>query len=136
MHPELPRSPLELFRIAESVGRGAELSRLFRRKAIELVNQSKKKPPLLFLNTHPSELGEPELLESLTLLRRITPGLELALEIHEGVIAETKVVAELKARLDELRIGLAYDDFGLGERFLQLAEVPPDYLKFDTRRMK
>ncbi len=33
--------------------------------------------------------------------------------------------------LDELDIRLALDDFGLGERFLQLAEVPPDYLKFD-----
>ena len=36
-HPQLPESPLELLRIAESIGAEAELSRLFRRKAVELV---------------------------------------------------------------------------------------------------
>ena len=100
LHAELPRGPLELFRIAESVGLEAELSRLFRRKAIELVKRSQKKPPLLFLNTHPSELGKPELVESLEQLRRTAPELELALEIHEGCVAETKVIAELRTHLE------------------------------------
>ena len=34
-------------------------------------------------------------------------------------------------KLTDLDIGLAYDDFGTGQaRLLELAEVPPDYLKF------
>ena len=33
-HPQLPEGPLELLRIAESIGAAAELSRLFRRKSV------------------------------------------------------------------------------------------------------
>lgn len=135
-HPSLPRGPRELLRIAESVGLAAELSRVFRRTAIELVKQADKKPPLLFLNTHPTEIGKPELVESLAQLRQTAPDLDFALEIHEGSVAETKLIAELKAALEELGIALAYDHFGLGERFLQLADVAPDYLKFDIRIAK
>ncbi len=35
-------------------------------------------------------------------------------------------------RLADLKIGLAYDDFGAGQaRLVELVDVPPDYLKFD-----
>ena len=35
--------------------------------------------------------------------------------------------------LAAIGVGLAYDDFGAGQaRLLELVEVPPDYLKFDT----
>ena len=135
-HPSLPRDPQELLRIAESVGLAAELNRVFRRTAVELVKQADKKPPLLFLNTHPTEIGKPELVESLEQLRQTAPDLEFALEIHEGSVAEIPLIAELKTTLEELRIALAYEDFGLGERFLQLADVAPDYLKFDIHIVK
>ncbi len=135
-HPELPSSPKELFRIAETLDRAAELSRLFRRRAVELLTAADAKLPLLFLNTHPSELGGPELLESLRALRGIGPNLDLAIEIHEGALAEPQVIAELKRDLDSLGMRLAFDDFGLGERILQLAEVPPHYLKFDISMVK
>jgi EAL domain-containing protein (putative c-di-GMP-specific phosphodiesterase class I) len=135
-HPELPASPKELFRIAETLDREAELSRLFRRRAVEVLAASGAKLPFLFLNTHPSELGKPELVESLRELRRIGPNLDLVLEIHEGALAEPQVIAELKRNLDELSMRLALDDFGLGERILQLAEVPPHYLKFDISMVK
>ena len=69
-------------------------------------------------------------------VRDIVPKIELALEIHEGALAEPQVIAELEKELDKLEIRLALDDFGLGERFLQLAEVPPDYLKFDISLVK
>jgi EAL domain-containing protein (putative c-di-GMP-specific phosphodiesterase class I) len=135
-HPELPSSPKELFRIAETLDRAAELSRLFRRSAIEVLVAAKVELPLLFLNTHPSELGKPELLKSLRDLRSIGPNVELAIEIHEGALAEPQVIAELKRNLDSLGMRLALDDFGLGERILQLAEVPPHYLKFDISMVK
>jgi len=136
LHDELPHSPTGLFRIAESAERAAELSRLFRKKALELAAKAKCRLPLLFLNTHPAEIGEPELIESLRELRKLVPDLDLALEIHEGALAEPQVIAELKHDLEALGIKLALDDFGLGERFLQLAEVPPDYLKFDISFVK
>jgi EAL domain-containing protein (putative c-di-GMP-specific phosphodiesterase class I) len=135
-HPELPSTPKELFRIAETMDREAELSRLFRRRAVEVLTDSAAKMPFLFLNTHPSELGGPELLESLRELRRIGPDLNLVIEIHEGVLADPQVIAELKQELDSLSMRLALDDFGLGERILQLAEVPPHYLKFDISMVK
>ena len=40
----------------------------------------------------------------------------------------------LRSALTELRISLAYDDFGAGQaRLVELVDVPPDYLKFDMR---
>ena len=132
-HPGLPQSPLELFRIAESMGAETELSRLFRRKAVELVRH-RSEFPTLFLNTHPVELSQPGLIESLEELRRLAPHQDLALEIHESVLTRPSALAELRHLLSERNIGLAYDDFGAGQaRLLELAEAPPHYLKFDRR---
>ncbi len=40
----------------------------------------------------------------------------------------------LRDRLAAMGVKLAYDDFGTGQaRLLELAEAPPDYLKFDRR---
>jgi EAL domain-containing protein (putative c-di-GMP-specific phosphodiesterase class I) len=132
-HPQLDESPLKLLRIAESIGAEAELSRLFRKKAVEL---AARRPdlPTIFLNTHPVELARPGLLESLEELRAIAPQLDLALEIHESVLTRPPAIAELRALLLERNIALAYDDFGAGQaRLLELAEAPPHYLKFDHR---
>ncbi len=132
-HPRLPESPLELFRIAESMNAEAELSRLFRRKAVELA-RGREEMPTIFLNTHPIELQRPGLLESLEELRELAPLLDLALEIHESVLTRPAQIAELRALLLERNIALAYDDFGAGQaRLLELADAPPDYLKFDRR---
>ena len=132
-HPGLPHSPLDLFRIAETLGAEAELSRLFRKKAVELVRE-RSDFPTLFLNTHPAELALPGLLESLEELRDLAPHQDLALEIHESVLTRPSSLAELRRQLSESNIGLAYDDFGAGEsRLLELAEAPPHYLKFDRR---
>lgn len=132
-HPQLPESPTELFQVAESIGAEAELSRLFRKKAVELAAQ-RTDLPTIFLNTHPVELERPGLLESLEELRDVAPHLDLALEIHEKVLTMPAVIAELRALLLERNIALAYDDFGAGQaRLLELAEAPPHYLKFDRR---
>jgi EAL domain-containing protein (putative c-di-GMP-specific phosphodiesterase class I) len=132
-HPRLPESPLELFRIAESIGAEAELSRLFRRRAVEIAREVERLPTI-FLNTHPIELERPGLLESLEELRELAPRLDLALEIHESVLTRPAQIAELRALLLERNIALANDDFGAGQnRLLELAEAPPHYLKFDRR---
>jgi EAL domain-containing protein (putative c-di-GMP-specific phosphodiesterase class I) len=130
-HPRLPESPAELLRIAETIGAEAELSRLFRSRAVELL-QGRSGLPTIFLNTHPIELARPGLLESLEELRGAAPELPLALEIHESVLTRPAVIKELRAMLQEREIALAYDDFGAGQaRLLELAEAPPHYLKFD-----
>ena len=132
-HPGLSESPLDLFQIAESMGTEAELSRLLRHAAVELV-AGRPDMPTLFLNTHPKELSEPGLLESLEELRILAPQMDLALEIHESVLTDVAVIRELRTLLSERNIALAYDDFGAGQsRLLELAEAPPHYLKFDRR---
>jgi len=132
-HPKLPDDPLALFRIAESLGLEVGLARLFRRRAVEL---ARRRPSLgvLFLNTHPNELGRPGLVESLEELRMLAPRVDLILEIHESALAQPAAMALLREQLAEINVGLAYDDFGAGQaRLLELAEAPPHFLKFDWR---
>lgn len=132
-HPGLPSGPIELFRVAEGIGAAGELSRLLRRRAVEIVRD---RPSVggLFLNTHPVELGDPRLLESMEELRGLAPHLDLTLEIHESALGQPAVIASLRDQLSEINVGLAYDDFGSGQaRLLELAEAPPHYLKFDRR---
>jgi EAL domain-containing protein (putative c-di-GMP-specific phosphodiesterase class I) len=134
-HPELPESPLELFKIAESIGprTAAQLSRLFRQRAVELV-QDRTDLHTIFLNTHPAEMSLPGMIESLEAVRALAPRLDLALEIHESLLARPSAIAELRQLLAQSNIRLAYDDFGAGQaRLLELAEAPPDFLKFDRR---
>ena len=133
--PGLPESPVELFDVAGQLGSEtqADLSRLFRRKAVELVRDLTE-PPLLFLNTHPVELEAPGLLESLEELRTFAPQVDLVLEIHESALAQTGFITWLRERLLEINVGLAYDDFGAGQaRLFELAEAPPQFIKFDRR---
>ncbi len=112
----LPESPVELFDLAGALGSEAQadLSRLFRRKAVELV-RDQPEPPLLFLNTHPVELETPGLLESLEELRNFAPQVDLVLEIHESALAQTDFITWLRGRLMEINVALAYDDFGAGQ---------------------
>ena len=132
-HPKLPEGPIELFQIAAGIGKEGELSRLFRRKAVETVRH-RTDLPTLFLNTHPEEMGQPGLLESLEELRGLAPHLDLALEIHERALAQPQFIVWLRMKLSEIGVGIAYDDFGAGQaRLLELAEAPPHYLKFDRR---
>jgi EAL domain-containing protein (putative c-di-GMP-specific phosphodiesterase class I) len=132
-HPDLPEQPEELFWLAVSTGKEAALSRLCRQVAVERV-AGHPELRMLFLNTHPSELREPGLIESLAVLRERAPHVELLLEIHESALADTQTLTGLRASLLEIGVGLVYDDFGAGQaRLLELAEVPPDYLKFNIR---
>jgi EAL domain-containing protein (putative c-di-GMP-specific phosphodiesterase class I) len=131
----LPESPVELFDLAGGQGPETQalLSRLFRRKAVELV-RDRPQPPLLFLNTHPVELERPGLVESLEELRALAPQVDLVLEIHESALAQPEALARMRTRLMEINVALAYDDFGVGQaRLFELAEAPPHYLKFDRR---
>lgn len=127
-------SPLELFAIASPLGLQAELSRVFRRAGV------KQAPvPLpsggLFVNIHPTEMNDSELLvASFSALRREAPTLPLTLELPEALVTNEQVLHRVRNELRGLHVGLAYDDFGAGQaRLVELARVPPDYLKFDKK---
>jgi EAL domain-containing protein (putative c-di-GMP-specific phosphodiesterase class I) len=89
----------------------------------------------LFVNTHPVEMVDLDLMIfSLGELRELEPRRPLVLEIHEAAVTCGEQMRTCRAALKELRIGLAYDDFGAGQaRLVELVDVPPDYLKFDMR---
>jgi EAL domain-containing protein (putative c-di-GMP-specific phosphodiesterase class I) len=134
LHPRLPEAPLELLQIAAVVGPDgmeAELSTLFREKALELA-RTRPRIPALFVNIHHRELDSPDLVEFLMDVHQQVPQLRLTLEIQEGALERLEMVDRLRTQLTRSGVGLAYDDFGAGQaRLLELADVPPHYLKFD-----
>jgi EAL domain-containing protein (putative c-di-GMP-specific phosphodiesterase class I) len=130
--PELPAEPGDLFLVASSLGVEVQLSRLFRNKLRDFKHAGSSLGTV-FLNSHPSELEDPETLESLGQLQQDVAPMPIALEVHERFAASGPAfVAGLRARLRQMGIGLAYDDFGVGQsRLVELSDNPPDYLKFD-----
>lgn len=124
--------PKTMFSAAAVLNLESELSRILRdegiRDGLPLPGSH-----LLFANTHPTELEDIGLLElSLHEAREIAPNRPLVLEIHEATATNADAMRQVRGILNELCIGLAYDDFGAGQaRLVEMADVPPDYLKFD-----
>lgn len=127
----LPGGVLDLFRLAELIGAEVELSLLLRRQSVATCGMLAG-GHCYFLNTHPGELVDDTLIESLRHARSTWPELRLAIEIHETAVTDPAGIRQLRDELLDLDILLVYDDFGAGQaRLVELAEVPPDYLKFD-----
>lgn len=130
------RFPASIFGAAAHFRKEVETSCLLRHYG---VTQARHLPGnfALFLNTHPAELCDTDLIESLRLLRETAGELPMVLEIHESSVTSPARLRELKAAIGELGIRLAYDDFGAGHaRLLELSEAPPDFLKFDRKLMR
>lgn len=132
----LPTNIGELFELAAVTGSEAELSRLLRSQGI--ADCARMSSSLrFFFNTHPAELRELGLLKAVEELRTEFPQVAMTLEIHEAVVTDPGTMRGIKSRLADLDIQLAYDDFGAGQaRLVELAEAPPDYLKFDRALIK
>lgn len=129
-------SPLKLFEVAERLGLECEVSQRCRSEAIRTLNDAGL-PGTIFLNTHPHEPLDDELLASLQTLRRDAGDRTIVLELHEQALPDPQTFAAFRAELNALDIQLAYDDFGVGQsRLVELAENPPDYLKFDRSLLK
>ena len=128
----LPPNPVDLFDIAVMLEMESELSSLFREEG---VNHGRRLPEstILFVNTHPVELNKiGNLKQSLIKIREIAASATIVLEINEKAITDLKKFKSLQTELKHLDIGLAYDDFGVGQtRLIELAKFPPDFLKFD-----
>lgn len=124
-------SPAAMFAAAARANMEVELSRLLRWEGVH--QASSVRPDLkIFLNTHPLEIQQPGLVDSLEQLRAMAPHYVIVLEVHEAAIADPAQMKTLKNELAALDIQLAYDDFGSGQtRLAELIEAPPDYLKFD-----
>ena len=129
-------SAAAMFSAASQFNRAEELSSLMRWVGT-VRGQRLPGSATLFLNTHPAEIGQPELINSLTALREQLPNQKMALEIHEAAVTDAAAIRELQAGLRDLSIRLAYDDFGAGQaRLIELIEVPPDVLKFEVRLIR
>ncbi|MGA2031092.1 MAG: EAL domain-containing protein [Thermoguttaceae bacterium] len=123
--------PNDMFRIAAQLHLEVELSAMLRWEGVQ-AGQALAGTPHLFMNTHPLELAKPGLLPSLENLRENWTEQRLTLEIHESAVTDPAQMIEIRRALTALNIGMAYDDFGAGQsRLNELAESPPDYLKFD-----
>ncbi|MCP3958928.1 MAG: EAL domain-containing protein [bacterium] len=124
--------PSDLFSVASTFGVERELSSAFRAKGMEQANELPG-DPAIFLNTHPAELeDDSNLIASLEHLRAHHPSPRLVLEIHEAAIANLSTLQAMSSHLTYLGIGLAFDDFGVGQtRLLELVDACPHYVKFD-----
>lgn len=124
-------TPAAMFRAAAKLNLEVQLSRMLRWEGIQH-SATFPRQPHLFVNTHPAELAEPGLAESLRAVREINPNQPLTLEIHEAAVTNEQMMIELRASLVDLNITMAYDDFGAGRaRLSELVKVRPEYLKFD-----
>lgn len=124
-------TPQAMFRVAAERGLESELSELSRSIGLRTAGQIGLEGEL-YLNIHPCELHGPRLIESLRELRREFPYAPVVLEIHEAAVASLEALALLRTQTRNLGMRLAYDDFGVGQsRLSELADVPPDVIKFD-----
>lgn len=127
-----PSNTADLLDIAEWIGYASDLSSLFREVGVE-IGRNLPGSPILFVNTCPSEIYRIEpLLKSLKTIHALAPKNRIVLEINEKAATGAREMAHLRTTLRHLGMGLAFDDFGAGQtRLVELAKVPPDFLKFD-----
>jgi EAL domain-containing protein (putative c-di-GMP-specific phosphodiesterase class I) len=125
--------PKEMFLAASQLNLEVELSVMMRLVALERAVLFPENPAL-YLNTHPAEIVNCGVLDSLIELRKKFPDQPVTLEVHEAAATSPLLMKELRIALDDLNMQLAYDDFGTGQsRLVELAAVCPDVVKFDIR---
>jgi EAL domain-containing protein (putative c-di-GMP-specific phosphodiesterase class I) len=115
---------------AEGLGRVHELGRRIRARAVEPLGDLSD-DVLLFLNLHPTDLLDPDLLRSDTPLAASAG--RIVLEITER--APLEGIGDIRARLESLRalgFRLALDDFGAGYAGLtSFVLLQPEVVKLD-----
>jgi EAL domain-containing protein (putative c-di-GMP-specific phosphodiesterase class I) len=130
-HPDLPQSPIRLFQMAARLDRESELSQAFRDYGIKTV-AARMKGATLFVNTHPKETFDEGFLRALAHLNDKPDAPKLVVEVHETAVMDVARMKDLAARLKDIGVRFAYDDFGAGQaRLNELGEVPAHFVKFD-----
>jgi EAL domain-containing protein (putative c-di-GMP-specific phosphodiesterase class I) len=129
-HDSLPHAPGPLLALAQRCRLTVPLSRAFRVASLAEA-EGLPAPLTLFLNVHPDELRDSNFVDSLPELHP-RAGDQVVLEVHEDFMADVPTLQKLRARLSDLGVGLAYDDFGVGQaRLSALTHAPADYVKLD-----
>ncbi len=124
-------SSAAMFDAASRLNMEVELSRMLRWEGVR-IGLNLDHSPKLFVNTHPLEIRREGLVESMAKARQLSHDIPIVLEVHEAAVTDPTEMQRLRSQLNELNIGIAYDDFGAGQtRLSELVEAPPDYLKFD-----
>jgi EAL domain-containing protein (putative c-di-GMP-specific phosphodiesterase class I) len=128
----LPSNPSELLDMAQWLGCASDLSALFREVGVD-IGRNLPGSPILFVNSTPLEVHEMNvLLESMERIHDKAPLNKIVLEINEKATTDSNEMSRLRKGLGKLNIGLAFDDFGVGQtRLVEFAKAPPDFLKFD-----
>lgn len=125
-------NPARMFQAAALVNKDVDLSIVCRQRAVEDADWMPAGVGL-FLNTHPNESLEVDVLPSINLLRKQNPHLAIVVEVHEKSIEDAGQMQEFCQEVRRLGAKVAYDDFGAGQsRLLELIKAPPDLLKFDA----
>lgn len=126
--PTLVR-PDAFFSAAEALGRVHDVGRVIRRRVAEDVERSPA--PFTFVNLHPRDLEDEELLSASSPLSRVAS--RVVLEVTER--ASLDEVRDVRGRLATLRglgFRLAVDDLGAGYAGLTaFAQLQPDVVKLD-----
>lgn len=123
-------SPLDLIRVAGRAGKVWELGRLLRRQAIAALDVLPNNV-LLFVNLHPQELYDPQLMaEAESYNERAA---RLVFEITEAAeIGDQRNTANALERLRRHGLRIALDDLGAGYSGLStLLALAPDFVKLD-----
>lgn len=127
----LPESPMGLFALAMRLGKEVELSEAFRWAGLSAA-ATLAPAGTLFVNVHPKEMFSEPFYRSIALLRAMVPTASLVVEVHESAVTRIEDVRAMGDRLAGMNVQFAYDDFGAGQaRLIELAEVPPHFVKFD-----
>ena len=127
----LPQCPMEMFAMAARLGKEVALSEAFRWAGLSAAATSAP-TATLFVNAHPKEMFATPFYRSIELLRAMVPTAKLVVEVHESAVTRISDVREMADRLASMDVQFAYDDFGAGQaRLIELAEVPPHFVKFD-----
>ena len=126
-------TPKLMFDAATELQKEAELSNLLRMKGVE-VSHRFRNVPHIFLNTHPADFVGRFSWDWIEQMRAFSPVHPITVEIHEGAVTDVQGLVQIRTMLQDFNIGLAFDDFGAGQaRLAELAEVRPEYLKFDRQ---
>jgi EAL domain-containing protein (putative c-di-GMP-specific phosphodiesterase class I)/ActR/RegA family two-component response regulator len=125
----LLRAPDALFDAAEKLGRLFDVGRAVRKSVADTMERLG--PPCVFVNLHPRDLEDPEILNPRAPLSRVAS--RVVLEVTER--ASLAKVGDLRATLASLRrLGYrtAIDDLGAGYAGLTwFAQLEPDVVKLD-----
>jgi EAL domain-containing protein (putative c-di-GMP-specific phosphodiesterase class I) len=124
------RNPLDFVDAAERLERTRDLGRAIRASIARSLRENAPSTPV-FVNLHPSDLEDPELLDDDGALTPYAP--HIVLEITERApLDQIRLLAARVRRLRELGYRIALDDLGAGYAGLaSFAQFEPDVVKID-----